>query len=653
MLVKQPGHRWRVTGIACATVVIGVCIAMVLSAFLPSRYVVPGATGSDQFTELTLAAMKAAFDLSAALTIGWLVAALALAPPQSSGAFDVSGYRAIRAAGLAAWVWTAVSLALVPLTSADQKGITLTRALRADRLPAGIVDFPVTRGYLICAVITLLIALFSRMVLRPGWAFVLLVVAVCGLLPQALGSVAPGTENHDIAVDVMIFHLVGISIWIGGLLAFLGMVRQDVPHLPVVARRYSKIALIAFVAVALSGMANAYLRLTYVQDLWATGYGRLVVVKAIALITLGRFGYAQRKRALPAIRRGKRRPLVRLATVELLIMGATVGVAAALGRAAPPPPTGVLPVGYDIALEASLGYPLSGPPTVSRLLLDWRFDYLLGTASIVMAVVYVLAVVRLRRRGRAWPGRRTWLWLLGCLVVLLATSSGLGRYAPSQFSIQVLAQTLMAVGAPILLVLGAPVTLMLEALPTAGKDQPPGLREAIEATIRGRVITFLTRPLVALTLFVGIFPAIYFTPLLALMIASHFEHFLINVVLLTAGYLYYWVVIGTDPGPGRRTSRARLPALVAAVPFYAFYGFMLSRSDSPMAAGYFHHLALPWVSDLVGDQQLGGALVWGAVGIPMAMVMVAVVSQWRKKDQPGDARAHWPENPASDEKVDS
>ena len=387
-----PGDRWRVTAIAMATVVIGACVAIVISVFLPSRYAVAGIADSGQFTELTLAAMKACFDLSAALTVGWLFAAFALAPPQKSGLFDVGGYRAIRAASLAAWVWTAVSLAMVPLTLADERGITLTRSLDADDLQAGIREFPVIRGYLICAVIAVLIALFSRIVLRPGWAFLLLLAAIAGLLPQALGGHASGADDHDVAVDTMIFHLVGISLWIGGLLAFLGMVRQNVPNLPVIARRYSSLALVAFIAVGISGVANAWIRLTYFSDLWTTGYGRLVVIKALALITLGVIGYLHRKRTLPAIERGKRRPLVRLATVELLIMGATVGVAAALGRTAPPAPNGVLPTGLNATVEPILGFPLAGAPNIWRLLFDWRFDYLLGTAVLAAAVVYLVAV---------------------------------------------------------------------------------------------------------------------------------------------------------------------------------------------------------------------------------------------------------------------
>ncbi|QNK80500.1 cytochrome c oxidase assembly protein [Nakamurella sp. PAMC28650] len=648
-----PGGRWRVTVVAMATVVIGASVAVVLSIFLPSRNQLPGIPDSGQFTELLLAAMKGLFDLSAALTIGWLIAAVALAPPQKSGILDVGGYRALRAASLAAWVWTAVSLAMVPLTMADISGVPIGRAVSAHVVLNGLQGFTNVRGYLICAVIAALIALLSRIVLRPGWAFVLTLAALGALLPQALSGHASGSSDHDVAVDTMIFHLVGISIWIGGLLGFLGMVRQNVPNLPVVARRYSALALVAFVAVGISGIANAWIRLTYISDLWTTSYGRLVAVKFLALVTLGIIGFAHRKRTLPAIEQGRRRPLVRLASVELLIMGATVGVAAALGRTAPPPPPGVLPTGLNAAVEPILGFPLAGAPTISRLLFDWRFDYLLGTAVVIAAVLYAVGVRRLRKRGDAWPVGRTWAWMIGCFIVLIATSSGLGRYAQTQFSLHMISHMMLGMMAPILLVLGAPVTLALRALPVAGRNNPPGLREAIVATVHGRVARFLTHPLVVLPLFIGSFYAIYFTGLFADMIGSHFGHLLMSVHFLVVGYLYYWVIIGIDPGPRRVQPMVRLGLLLAALPFHAFFGLALMSSHTLLAPTFYRGLALPWVTDLLADQKLGGAIAWGATELPIIIVMIALLAQWAKSDDRENKRVDRHKDKAGDEELDA
>ncbi len=645
--------KWSVAAIAVATVAIAACVAVVISGFIPSRYSVPGVPDSDRFTQLSLAGIKALFDLSAALTVGWLLAAVALAPPQRSGLFDVGGYRAIRAASLAAWVWTAASLAMIPLTMADINGRSLSDAVSATVISRGIRLFPSVRGYLICAAIAALIAVLSRIVLRPAWAALLLIAALGGLLPQALSGHAAGSTDHDVAIDTMIYHLLGISLWIGGLLAFLGLARQRADHLDIIARRYSMLALVSYIAVAISGVANAWIRLTYLSDLWTTDYGRLVAVKATALIALGAFGFAQRRSALPAITRGEQRPLIRLATVELLLMGFTVGVAAALGRTAPPAPTGILPTGLNADIEPILGFPLDGPPTIFRLLFAWRFDYLLGTAVVILAVGYLLGVRRLRRRGDGWPPGRTSAFLLGCLIVLLATSAGLGRYAQTQFSLHMVAHMMLGMMAPILLVLGAPTTLALRALPAAGDGRPPGLREAIIGLVHGRFAKAVTHPLVVLPLFVGSFYVIYFTSLFGAMITSHFGHVLMSAHFLFAGYLYYWVIIGIDPAPRRLAPMVKLGLLLAALPFHAFFGLALMNSHQLLAPDYYRGLSLPWVTDLLADQRVGGAIAWGATEVPMLIVLVALLAQWARSDDRENRRTDRRIDAAGDADLDA
>ena len=100
------------TSIVIAAGVIAVCVAAALAAAVPSRTEIPGLPSAGEFTDLALPAVKAIFDVAAAATVGWLLAAAALVPPQTSGVLDVGGYRSVRAASLAATVWFAASLAL-------------------------------------------------------------------------------------------------------------------------------------------------------------------------------------------------------------------------------------------------------------------------------------------------------------------------------------------------------------------------------------------------------------------------------------------------------------------------------------------------------------------------------------------------------------
>jgi putative copper resistance protein D len=628
---KPDGHRdpWSVTAIVIAAAAIAGCVAAALAAIAPSRTDIPGLPSAGEFTELALPAVKAVVDFSAALTVGWLLGAAWLAPAQRSGLLDVGGYRCIKAASLSATVWAVGSFALIPLTLSDTLGRPVDQSLSADWVINGISALNSVRAALIAGIAALLIAILARAVLHPGWAAVLLALALAALVPQADSGHSAASGDHDFAVDSMIFHLVGISIWVGGLVALLGLARQRVDHLDVVARRYSAIALIAFITVAASGIGNAWLRISYLSDLWTTSYGRLVLLKAGLLTLLGVVGYLHRRRTLPAIERGQRRPLIRLAVVEVAIMATTIGVASALARTATPPPTGVAPSD----LELSLGFQLDGPPTVSTLLTDWRFDALVGTGAIVAAVLYLIGVRRLHRRGDRWPPGRTAAWLIGCLMVLLATSSGLGRYAVAQFSMHMIAHMTLGMIAPIMLALGGPVTLALRVLPAAGRNQVPGLREAIVSAMHNRFLRFITHPLIVFLLFVASFFVLYFTSLFEVMITSHVGHVLMSLHFLAVGYLYYWVIIGVDPSPRQVPYMVKLAMLLGALPFHAFFGLALMNTHSALAADYFSGLGLPWVTDLVADERLGGSIAWGATEVPMIIVMIALLAQWACSDE--------------------
>ncbi|OLT20325.1 hypothetical protein BJF78_35665 [Pseudonocardia sp. CNS-139] len=355
---------------------------------------------------------------------------------------------------------------------------------------------------------------------------------------------------HDVATDSLVLHVLAASLWVGGLVAVLGTAAARGPDreaaLATAVPRFSRLALVCWLALAVTGMVNTLVRIP-LGALPGSEYGLLVLVKAGALLALGGLGVLHRRRTVGAAARGEPRALLRLGGVEVLVMLATIGVAVALGRTAPPD-TGT---GPPSRLASVIGYDLAGPPTFLRLVFDWRFDLVFGTAAIVLAVVYLLGVLRLRRRGDDWRVGRTVAWLLGCAVLLVATSSGLGRYGPAMFSVHMGQHMLLGMLAPILLVLGAPVTLALRALPAAGRAGPPGPREWVLAFVHAPFVRWLTHPLVALALFVGSYYALYFSALFPAALPEHWAHKLMNLHFLLVGGLFFWLVVGIDPAPRR------------------------------------------------------------------------------------------------------
>ncbi|WP_353650988.1 cytochrome c oxidase assembly protein [Nakamurella sp. A5-74] len=634
--------RWRTTGVVVAAVTIAVCVSIGLTTIVSPRATL-GLPSAGDVTEWGLALVKSVFDLSAALTIGWLVAAVFLVPPRRDGVLDVGGYRAVRAASLCAMVWTAAALALVPLTVSDAAGKPLSTSLSADQITFGLQALENVRAPAWAALAAVLVAILARVVLRPGGAALVLAPALLGLIPIAVSGHAAQSGDHDLASDSMIYHLVGISIWVGGLVAVLGLLRQRVEHLGVIVRRYSLLALVSFIAVGLSGLLNAWVRFSAFSDVFGTDYGRLVVIKTLLIVLLGAAGYWHRRRTIPRLVAGSRSAIVRLATVEIAVMAATVGVAVALGRTASPPPSGAVPDN----LTETLGYSLPGPPAFWNLVSAWRFDLILGTLSLVAVGLYLYGVFRLRRRGIAWATNRTVCWSLGWLTVLVATSSGIGRYGVAQFSIHMISHMALGMIAPILLVLGGPVTLLLRVLPASRAPAAPGMRELVVRAMHSPVTRFVTHPLIVLALFIGSFYAVYFTGIFAFLMAGHFGHLVMEVHFLGVGYLYYWVIIGVDSSPRRLPYMAKLGLLLAALPFHAFFGLAMMNNRTSVDPDYYRDLALPWVGDLISDQRLGGAIAWGATEIPIIIVVIALMSQWaagdareaRRSDKLGDSKA--------------
>jgi cytochrome c oxidase assembly factor CtaG len=241
-------------------------------------------------------------------------------------------------------------------------------------------------------------------------------------------------------------------------------------------------------------------------------------------------------------------------------------------------------------------------------------------------------VRRLRKRGDKWPVGRTVAWVLGCLTVLFATSSGIGRYAPAMFSVHMGAHMLLSMLAPILLVLGGPVTLALRALPTSGKDGPTGPRDWILAFVQSPVAKVLTNPFVALFLFVGSFYGLYFSGLFDSALPNHWAHLAMNAHFILVGYVFYWPVIGIDPAPNRLPPLGRLGLLFASIPFHAFFGITLMSSQTVIGDNFYRSLGLPWVTSQLEDQRLGGGIAWAAGELPLLVVMVALLVQWARSD---------------------
>jgi cytochrome c oxidase assembly factor CtaG/putative copper export protein len=618
---------WPVlTGVAMLA---GITAAAIGALALADALTATGLPDPGPLTSYGLPFVRAAGEVAAVVAVGAFLFAAFFVPPQSNGVLDAAGYRAVRLGTVASAAWTVCAILLVPLTISDVSGHPVRENLNPATLwsLASLVD---TAGaWRWTAFLAAAVTIASLPVLRWSSTPFLLAGALITLIPLGLTGHSSAGGSHDIATSSLLIHLFAAALWAGGLLALLAHAIRRLPHADLAARRFSAVAGWCFAVMALSGLVNAAVRIP-ISAVFATTYGWLVIGKIVALCLLGFLGWRQRRVSLPALRANPeaRAPLVRLALAEAVIFGLTFGIAVGLGRTPPPQQ-----LTNPSAPQVAIGYDLSGPPTVARVLFDWRFDVLFGTAAIVMAVVYLAGVRRLRRRGDGWPAGRTVAWLSGCVVLLFATSSGVGRYLPAMFSMHMVAHMMLSMLTPILLVLGGPVTLALRALPPAGRDEPPGAREWILAALHSKVSRFLTHPIVATALFVVGFYALYLGGIFDAFAGNHFAHVLMNTHFLLSGYLFYWVVIGVDPTPRPIPHVAKVAMVFAPLPLHAFFGVLLMGMEQVLGGGFYRSLLLSWHTDLLADQRLGGAIAWAAGEVPLVVVMMALLIQWRRSDQ--------------------
>ena len=617
---------------------------------------------------------KAIHNVSLATVIGGLIFAAGILPPtidrrrskSRSPEENVPEHpafaRALAIAAAAGVAWTLSSIAVLVLTYADVAGQSVSGDAEFTRaLVFFMTDIPTGRAWLAVTIIAAVVttALFG---VRSLTALALtLVLALIGLVPTALIGHSASSNDHEGAISSLGLHLVGVSVWVGGIvvLALLSgllsgsgsagstgaskatstpatkaAVRGSTTDITEpTLRRFSVLAGFAFVLVLASGVINSTVRISSWSDLFGSPYGQLIVAKTAATFVLGGIGFMHRQWVIPQLNRkgtSSRRVLWQLILMELLIMGATSGIAVALGRSSPPEPTSYAP-------DASPAFILTGyelPPelTSERWLTEWRLDWIWVAVAAFGLVAYFLGVAKVRARGDRWPIFRTLPWIVGLLVLTYITSGPPAVYGRVLFSAHMVDHMALTMVAPLFLVLGAPVTLALRALP-ARTDGSRGLREWLLIFVHSKVSQLVTHPLFAAANFAGSIVLFYYSDAFGFAMREHVGHELMILHFALTGYIFVLSMIGTDPLPRRAPYPLRLLLLLATMGFHAFFGVAIMGGTGLLAADYFGNLGREWGPSALADQQLGGAVAWGIGEVPTLLVAIGVAIMWSRSDE--------------------
>ncbi|OBJ54828.1 cytochrome c oxidase assembly protein [Mycobacterium sp. 1423905.2] len=546
--------------------------------------------------------------MSASVCLGALIFVVMASRPEPDGLIDTAAFRIHVVAERVSVAWVVLAVVMVLIQASHDSGLRPGALVAGGGLADAVAASEVSRAWIVVAICALLVAVALRFVTRwVGHVVLLIPVVIAVVAPAVTGNAGQGPD-HDYSTNAAIVLAIAVSAMTG--LRVVAAWTGATPN--------RSVAVTQVVCGGLTLIYGAALLYLLIPG-WALGttYARLALLAGVVVAAV-----------VWADWRGWLTP-PRWAVVAGLATSAVLAVVAVLAVMTAPRLLVHQFTGWDVLL----GYALPHPPTVATVLSVWRFDGLIGTAGIVLAIGYVVAFIRLRRAGNAWPVGRLAAWLIGCAALVFTSSSGMRAYGSAMFSVHMAEHMTLNMFIPVLLVLGGPVTLALRVLPVARDGHLPGPREWLMWLLHSRVTTFVSHPLIAFVLFVGSPYIVYFTPIFDTLVRYHWGHEFMAVHFLLVGYLFYWAIIGIDPGPRRLPYPGRIGLLFAVMPFHAFFGIALMTMASAVGGTFYRALGLPWLPDVVADQHLGGGIAWSLTELPVIIVIVALVTQWARQDR--------------------
>ena len=594
---------------------------------------VGGAAAPDELADMgdllrwSAPSLRGINDVAEAITIGSLIfTAFALVP--GTKAFTST----LLAAALSAGVWALAGTAYLVTTYLAITGSPLSLDQTfGDQFYIFVTDIQLGQMLALNVLTAFALAVLILFVRKLFGAAACAAIGLVGLIPVALSGHAAGSASHGMAVNSLGLHLVGICIWVGGLVGLVIALNKldEVEDRKTIITRYSSLALVGFLLVAISGYSSAQIRIGSIENIFSTGYGQVALLKTVSLLALGFLGALHRRKVISNFK-DKAKMFWNLIVVEVLIFGAAMGLGTALART--PVPINDYPAGELTPAEILTGSKLPPEPTALTWITTFKPDLIWLLVTAALAGFYLLGVRRLKQRGDSWSVGRTVSWLSGVALLFYVTNGYFNAYEQYLFSAHMLAHMLLTMGVPVLLVPGAPVTLLARAV-AKRQDDSRGVREWVLWAVHTKYAQFLSHPIVAALLFASSLVVFYFTPIFNWATREHVGHEWMIVHFVITGYLFVQALIGVDPGPKRFGYPQRLILLIATLAFHAFFGLALMTGDTLLLADWFGAMGRTWGATPLQDQQAGGAIAWGIGELPTAALTIIVAIQWARSDE--------------------
>ncbi|MDW6057097.1 hypothetical protein SAZ11_02065 [Streptomyces sp. FXJ1.4098] len=221
----------------------GVAVAVALAAVGAgggASEAIPGIPDAGAMTAWGLPVARTLTDVAAVATVGALLLVVVLLP--GGRKLTATQLRYLNWAAVAAALWGAASVAALVFTLSDLFATPVADIAS----PAVLADFAITdtqgRSYALTAAAGGVIATFCVGVTTARWARLALLLTLVGLLPPAFSGHSAASGNHDAAVTSLALHLLGVAVWVGGLVFVLVATARREERAADAVRRFSPLA---------------------------------------------------------------------------------------------------------------------------------------------------------------------------------------------------------------------------------------------------------------------------------------------------------------------------------------------------------------------------------------------------------------------------
>jgi len=207
------------------------------------------------------------------------------------------------------------------------------------------------------------------------------------------------------------------------------------------------------------------------------------------------------------------------------------------------------------------------------------------------------------------------------VVLLVAMASPLDAYVKLSFLAFTAQHILLIFVVAPLLALGAPVTVATWASPESVR------RRFIRPALEGRVVSFLTHPIVAWTVFATLQLVFRSNALFTAALTKDPIPPLERLLSLSTACLLWWPIVRVDPP--EHSVASRVAAVCLMLPVEGWFGLSFLRAARPLFS-FYRSLPDPWghLGALESQQNAGILILVSSVVVVMVAAMLVI---WRNR----------------------